>query len=74
MDEDQYGGGNGWGEWRRHVLLQMEANRKSLEGVSKDIAEIKTEVALLKYKSSLWGAVGAGLVVLIYALITYVTK
>ena len=71
-----------WGSWRRHVLLEMEAQRKSLEGLmnaltelkTKEIAEIKTEIALLKYKSSVWGAAGAAFVVLIYFLIEYVKK
>lgn len=76
MDEDH--GGNGWGEWRRHVLIEMEQHRKALEKIHADFSDVKTEIALLKLKSSLWGAVGAGLVViltaLIYALISYGTK
>jgi hypothetical protein len=60
----------------------MEAQRRSLENVmsaltdlkTKEIAEIKTEIALLKYKSSVWGAAGAALVVLLYMLIEFIKK
>lgn len=65
---------NGWGEWRRHVLLEMESQRECIEKLTSGIADMKTEIALLKYKSSIWGAVGAGIVVLIYILVEVIKK
>jgi hypothetical protein len=67
-------GPDSWGEWRRHVLLEMESQRECIEKQGETLSAIKTEIALLKYKSSIWGAVGAGLVVLIYVLIEVVKK
>jgi hypothetical protein len=65
---------NGWGEWRRHVLLEMESQRECIEKLTIIVSDLKTEIALLKYKSSLWGAVGAALVVLLYVLVEAVKK
>jgi hypothetical protein len=61
-------GADSWSEWRRHVLLEAESQRKTLERIETQMSDLKTDIALLKYKSSLFGALGAGVVVLIYAL------
>ncbi len=65
---------NGWGEWRRHLLLETEALRKCVEKLTDEVANMKTEIALLKYKSSAWGAIGAAIVVALYLLIEYAKK
>ena len=62
---------NGWGEWRRHVLLQMEEHSKTLKEIKDEVKSMETEIALLKYKSSMWGAAGAALVVATYALFNF---
>ncbi|MCP9495903.1 MAG: hypothetical protein MSG64_15750 [Pyrinomonadaceae bacterium MAG19_C2-C3] len=64
----------GWGSWRRHVLMQMDEQGKDLKALAKDISNINTQIELLKFKSSLWGAAGAGLVVLIFVLVEVVKK
>lgn len=78
MGEDANASGaferDSWGEWRRHVLLELEALRESSEGVNKSLSDMKTDIALLKYKSSFWGAVGAGVVIGIYFLIEVLKK
>lgn len=65
---------DGWGAWRRHVLMQMEEHTQKLEKISTELTTLKTEVALLKYKSSVWGAAGAALVVALYFLIQILQK
>jgi hypothetical protein len=64
---------DGWGEWRRHVLIEMEEHSKSLKEIRTAMSQMKTDVALLKYKSSVWGASGAGIVLLVYMGIAYFT-
>ena len=61
---------NGWREYQRLVLAQLEehgdgiarvdANIQSLR--SNDLADIKIEIAMLRVKASIWGA-GSGLVI-----------
>jgi hypothetical protein len=53
-----YGGGaNGWGEWRRHVLMEVEEHRKDLRTINDklgrlDPEEIKRLIAALDVKMS----------------------
>lgn len=53
--------GNGWDEWRRHVLLEMDRLGKACETHNTQLGEIKAAVEALKVKAGTWGAV-AGLV------------
>lgn len=50
---------NGWDEWGIYVIKQLEGLTESLEGLQKDVRGIHVEIATLKVKSGLWGAVGA---------------
>ena len=52
---------NGWEEWRNHVLIELEKNSSQHEKIFEAIKETRTEIATLKVKSGVWGAV-AGLI------------
>lgn len=60
--------GDGWTENRKLILRELERFGSDLKDIREtiaefrqaDIAQIKTEIALLKLKSSLWGAVLGG--------------
>ncbi len=57
----------GWTEYRRLVLGQLEKLEGSISRLdgklesfrNSEIAELKVEVAMLKVKAGLWGAIGA---------------
>lgn len=75
-------GAPGWNEYKLLVLDQLEglkAQVRSLEAKvdgfrADDIANVKVEIALLKQKAGLWGAI-AGLVPgALAALVWYMTK
>lgn len=66
---------NGWREWSRYVLKELEHSRDSSDKLQQEISalrmdfatqgiEIHTELATLKTKAGLWGAVGATIPVL----------
>lgn len=63
---------NGWGEWGKYVLKELERLNDCYEEQLKLTQAIRTEIAVLKVKSSVFGAI-AGLVpsvgVLVYTLI-----
>ena len=48
-----------WREWSKYVLKELERLNELMEGTRHDVAALRTEVAMLKVKSGLWGAVGA---------------
>jgi hypothetical protein len=62
------GQSDGWAEWRRHVLIELEEHRKALKECTGELHSVRTEVAMLKVKSSLWGA-GAGALTVILTLL-----
>lgn len=47
--------GNGWDEWRNHVLLKLKDLQEAEKETQSQIKGVMTEVALLKLKASLWG-------------------
>jgi hypothetical protein len=55
---------NGWDEWQRHVLAELDRLSVSNEKLSKCITNLATEVAVLKIKSGLLGAISGGLTAL----------
>jgi hypothetical protein len=48
-----------WSEYRRLVLRELEQLGKEVENIRMMAGELKTEVALLKLRASVWG-VAAG--------------
>jgi len=74
---------NGWNEWAKYVLKsieRLEHNITTLEDkadinkleVLKEIADIKREIAMLKTKSAMWGAIAASIPVIIGIIITLI--
>jgi hypothetical protein len=64
---------NGWSEWSRYVLKELERLNNCYEGLHKDVGEIKTEIATLKVKASIWGLAG-GLIPAVIVLIYYIIE
>lgn len=63
---------NGWNEWSRHVLAELERLNDCQEKIETDVKQISVDIAMLQVKAGVWGAI-AGLIpsvlVLIYVLI-----
>jgi hypothetical protein len=68
-----------WGEYRRFVVEELRRLGDRLDNVVEkierfrqdDIAQIRTDIALLKFQAAMWGA-GAG--ILFSGLITLIVK
>ena len=60
---------NGFSEYKQ-LFLKMD---KQLDKAVADISEIKGEIKLLKFKASVWGGVGSGIVITAVALIKHLT-
>lgn len=50
-----------WEAWGNHVLTEMERMNKEIIHTRQEMTNIKIEIAMLKTKSSTWGAV-AGII------------
>lgn len=59
---------NGWNEWSRHVLAELERLNECYKSLDVTQRIILTEIAMLKIKSGLWGA-GAGMIPATIALL-----
>ncbi len=65
---------NGWSEYQKLVLSELERLSDWLESAEKRINELRLEVAILKVKSGIWGLMGGLIPVLIYLVIEVVLK
>ena len=63
---------NGWTEWRKHVLLEIERINGNLEKVNEKNVEICMELAKLRAYAAVWGAIGGSAATLIVALVVSV--
>lgn len=57
--EIQNSSGDKWSVWSNHVLNELKRVADHCEKLSSDLGTIKTEIAMLKVKAGLWGALGA---------------
>lgn len=56
---------DGWNEWSRHVLAELERLSACYESLNINFNKLTTEVAMLKVKAGVWGLVGGGIAVAI---------
>jgi CheY-specific phosphatase CheX len=52
---------NGWNEWSRHVLSELGRLNTAQGKIEKHINKISIDIATLKVKSGIWGAI-AGMI------------
>jgi hypothetical protein len=59
----------GWLEYRKLILSELERVSRELRDLNEKVLEIHTEIAMLKVKSGLWGALaGAIPAIVLWAL------
>ena len=62
---------NGWAEWSKHVLHELERMNDCLEKLRDDQQAVDKRLTILEIRAGLFGALGGSLPVLIYILIDY---
>jgi hypothetical protein len=50
-------GGNGWNEYQKLVLASLADLKEEAKGNREQIAAMRTELAVIKQRATLWGAV-----------------
>ncbi len=63
-----------WAEWRRYVLMELERMNECYDSLKTEAVNLKVEIAMLKVKSGIWGAVGAAVPIIILLAIQFLTK
>lgn len=69
MAEDER---NGWHEWGRHVLKELERLNECYENQQKAAQATQVEIAMLKVKAGVWGLLAGAIpatIALIYTLL-----
>ncbi len=64
-------GENGWNEHQKLVLTKLEEYNDHFEKIYRILNETRIDIAALKVKSGVWGAVAGGLTVAVILLIAY---
>jgi len=65
---------DGWDEWSRFVLKELERLNENTVRLQRDIAQVHVEVAGLKVKASTWGGLAGLITVLVALLLQALTK
>lgn len=69
---------NSWHEWSMYVLKELERLNEEVtklrDGTQKRMMRISNEVAALKVKSGIWGALGGLIPIVVILAIWFVTN
>lgn len=73
MVPDQWQG-NGWTQYQKLVLAELERHSEQLDRLSKQITHLDIELAMLKVKAGAWGLIGGLIPVAIAIMIELLNK
>ena len=69
---DQISKENGWNEWSRHVLAELERLNDKSDDLSKEMKDVQIKLATLKERASIWGAISGAIVLSIGMIIQFI--
>lgn len=64
---------NGWTEWGRHVLSEMERLNGCIEGINLRLRQYDIDMTVLKVKAGVWGVLGGLIPVLVTISIMFLS-
>lgn len=56
---------NGWNEWSKHVLAELERLNGCYVALDNKLDEVRIDIAKLKVKAGIWGAIGGAIPVVV---------
>lgn len=60
---------DGFDQWKRHILHELEEHGGKLDGISEAVTELKVSIATVRVKASLLGLIAGALGGLVAALL-----
>lgn len=67
-------GANGWVEWKEYVLAELKRIDMAHEKINDKLDQLRLDIIMLKFKSSIWGLVGASIPIAIAIVIQLIIK
>lgn len=64
---------NGWGEWSKFVLKELERLNTCIGHIDEEMKRVSVEIAMLKVKSGVWGLIG-GCIPIVISLVYFWLK
>ena len=55
------GTNNGWDEWSKHVLKELERLNACMVHIDDDLRKLSIDIAMLKVKAGVWGVIGGSI-------------
>lgn len=65
---------NSWNYYQKLVTEKLEEHSEKLDKVQDNLVAIQIEIATLKVKSGVWGAIGSAVVILLFFGINYYVR
>ncbi len=59
--ENEKNSPNGWNEWAKYVLKELERLNEGQKETNDQMQLLRTDVAMLKVKAGIWGAVAGSI-------------
>jgi hypothetical protein len=60
-----------WNEWSKYVLKELERLNGCYFSLDEKVGKIQQEIAMLKVKSGIWGAIGGCIPVIVLLVIKF---
>jgi hypothetical protein len=61
---------NGWGEWSKYVLKELERLNENYNSLSDKLDKLNVDLVTLKVKAGIWGAIAGSIPVVIGLIIS----
>ncbi len=60
---------NGWNEWSKFVLNELQRLNVNYENLTSQVQRVQVQIATLKVKSGIWGVIGGSIPIMVGVLI-----
>ena len=63
-----------WSQWEKYVVEQLKSHEEDHDEIQKALVQIRIDIAMLKVKSGIWGAIGASIPIIGMVLFEFLMK